>query len=405
MTEDGSAPHNGRDGPVRPPSDVLRVRLTWGPTLLVIGAVVTAAVLVGLFEAAKRPLAWVVAASVVAWLLSWVIGLLDRWIPRWVSILLTVIAFIVLVGGTWVGVSTTVESEMDKLRTALPQAARDLEQRYEAAADFRLVERAQQFVNELDERFGAGAEVSEAAGIASTYVVTGVLMLFLVGYGPRFVSAGLRQITNPERRRTAATVLDQASHTGREYLLFALAQIIVVTGLCSLVFYLLDLPAPFALAVLVGLAGAVPYFGIVLGGLAALLAAVTRAELSVYVALVLLLVGLQALEALVVRPRVDRRTLHVGSAVILIGILVGFELYGFGGAIYGPAALVFVWAILQALPDRSAGPPQPEQPPPPDAPEQPALLDLPTPRASVDQPALPLGSGSGLGANDATSGI
>lgn len=346
MTDDGSI------GP--PAGDPLRVRLTAGSTLLVIGAVVTAAVLVNLFEAAKRPLAWVVAASMVAWLLSWVIGRFDRWIPRWVSILVAVIAFVLLVGGAWVGVSATLGSEVDKLRTALPQAAVDLETRYEAAADFRLVERAQAFVNELDERFGTQAEMAQAAGLASTYVVTGVLMLFLVGYGPRFVSAGLRQITDPARRAVFAAILDRASRTGRDYLLIALAQIIVVTAMCSLVFYLLDLPAPFVLGLLVGLTDAIPYMGILLGGLAPLLAAVTVARLSVYIVLVLLLVGLQAIEALVVRPRVDRHTIRVGPAVILVGALIGFELYGFGGAIYGPAALVFVWAILRAMPDRSA---------------------------------------------------
>jgi predicted PurR-regulated permease PerM len=83
------------------------------------------------------------------------------------------------------------------------------------------------------------------------------------------------------------------------------------------------------------------------------LAAATNARLSVYVVLVALVLGLQAVEALVVRPRVDRGTVRVGPAVILIGALVGYQLYGFGGAIYGPAALVFVWAILRALPDRS----------------------------------------------------
>jgi len=347
VTSDGS--------PGQPTGDALRVRLTAGSTLLVISAIVTAGVVIAVFQAARRPLAWVLAASIVAWLLTWVIALLDRWLPHLVSILISVIGFVVFIGGAWVGVSATLASEVDKLRTALPQAAMELEAKYEAAADFRLVERAQAFANQLYERFGTQAEVAHAAGTASTYVVTGVLMLFLVGYGPRFISAGLRQISNPVRRATAATVLDQASRSGRAYLLLALAQIAVITAICSLVLYLLDLPAPFVLGLVVGLTGAIPYFGILLGGLFPLLAAVTDARLSVYVVLVALLVGLQAAEALVVNPWVVRRTLWIGPAVILIGALVGFQLYGFGGAIYGPAALVFVWAILRALPDRSAG--------------------------------------------------
>ncbi|HKE50955.1 MAG TPA: hypothetical protein VKE25_05550, partial [Actinomycetes bacterium] len=228
MTSDGS--------PEQPGGDALRVRLTAGSTLLVISAIVTAGVVIALFQAAKRPLAWVLAASIVAWLLTWVIALLDRWLPHLVSILISVIGFVVLIGGAWVGVSATLAAEVDKLRTALPQAAMDLEARYEAAADFRLVERAQAFVNQLDERFGTQAEVAHAAGTASTYIVTGVLMLFLVGYGPRFISAGLRQIADPARRSLATAVLDRASGTGRAYLLLMLAQIAVITTICSMVF-------------------------------------------------------------------------------------------------------------------------------------------------------------------------
>jgi predicted PurR-regulated permease PerM len=344
------------DGPRQPAVKVLQVRLSLGSTLLVIGAVVAAVILMNLFEAARRPVAWVVAASVVAWLLSWVIDLLDRWIPRGLAVLVTVLGFVVLAGGAWVGVRATIRSEVDRLRTALPAAAGDLELRYQAAADFHLAGRTQSFVNSLDDRFGTQAQVAAAAGTASTYIVTGVLMLFLVGYGPRFVSAALGQIADPARRASVAAVVNKASYGARAYLLIVLTQAIAITVACSVVFYLLDLPAPFILGLLVGGLGAIPYLGIILGGLAPLLAAATEPRELTYVVLVGLLVGLQLVEALVIRPRVDRRTIRVGPALMLAGTLVGFELYGFGGAVYGTAALILLWAVLQAMPDRSASP-------------------------------------------------
>jgi predicted PurR-regulated permease PerM len=72
--------------------------------------------------------------------------------------------------------------------------------------------------------------------------------------------------------------------------------------------------------------------------------------------LVGLLVGLQTVEAVVIRPRVESRTMRVGPALMLIGTLIGFELYGIGGAVYGTAVLVLIWAVLLAVPDRSAIP-------------------------------------------------
>jgi predicted PurR-regulated permease PerM len=102
---------------------------------------------------------------------------------------------------------------------------------------------------------------------------------------------------------------------------------------CSVVFYLLDLPAPFILGLLVGWLSAIPYLGIVLGGLAPLLAAATAPHVLTYLVIAGLLAGLQLIEAVVIRPRADRRTVRVGPALMLAGTLIGFELYSFGGAL------------------------------------------------------------------------
>jgi putative heme transporter len=330
----------------------LWVTVSVASTLLVIGAVVAAVGLAGVFVAARRPLAWAAAAAVAAWLLSGVIDILGRWVPRGLAVVVTVLGLALVAVGGWVGARATLAAEVDQLRRTLPAAASDLEARFRAVADFNLTERTRMFVNDLDERFGIHAQVTAGAGTASAYLVSGILMLFLIGYGPRFVSAALRQIADPARRASVTAVVDRASHAARAYLLIVLVQAIAVTAVCSAVFYLLDLPAPFVLGLLVGWLSAIPYLGILLGGLAPLLVAVTEPHLLTYLVLAALLVGLQSVEILAVRPRADR-TVRVGPALTLAGILIGFELYGFGGALYGTALLVLFWAVLWAMPDRS----------------------------------------------------
>jgi putative heme transporter len=340
------------DGPRRTPVRPLWVSVSLGSTLLVIGAVVAAVGLANLFVAARRPLAWAAAAAVAAWLLSGVVDIFGRWVPRGVAVLMTVLGLVLVAGGGWVGVRATLAAEVDELQTALPAAAGDLETRFRAAADFNLAERTRTFVNDLDDRFGIHAQLTAAAGTASAYLVSAILMLFLLGYGPRFLSAALRQIADPARRAAVTAVVDQASPAARAYLLIVLLQAIVITAVCSSVFYLLDLPAPFVLGLIVGWLSAIPYFGILLGGLAPLLVAVTEPHLLTYLVLAALLVGLQSVDVFVVRPRADR-SVRVGPALMLAGILIGFELYGFGGALYGTALLVLFWAVLCAMPDRS----------------------------------------------------
>ncbi len=62
----------------------------------------------------------------------------------------------------------------------------------------------------------------------------------------------------------------------------------------------------------------------------------------------LVLVALQAIEALVVRPYVDRRSVRVGPTIPIIVGLLAFDVYGIGGAVYGVALAVLGVAALDA---------------------------------------------------------
>lgn len=58
---------------------------------------------------------------------------------------------------------------------------------------------------------------------------------------------------------------------------------------------------------------------------------------------------------MLVQPKIVRASgLYVGPAVIVIGALTGFELYGIGGAIYGAALTVLGVAVIDATADNPA---------------------------------------------------
>lgn len=333
----------------RPTVEVLPVRPTVGSILLIVAAAAAASVVVDLFTATRRILGWALAALAVAWLAWSIIALFDRWLPRSLAIVATVLVLVVLAAGSWAAVVGTVRTEVDRIRTSLPEAAVNLERRYEVAAEFRLVERVQSFVDDLDERFSTRRTVSNVAETAPTYFVAGILMLFFVGYGSRFASAALDQIANPARRERVAAVVSRASGRARVYILVTIGQVIVTILIGSGIFYLLGLRAPFLLGLIVGLLGAVPYIGFVFGGLAPMLITAADRDERAFVAVVIFVVLLQLVEALVVRRRLDSRTLHVGPALMLIVAMISFALYGLGGAVYGCAALIFTLAVIDAV--------------------------------------------------------
>ena len=136
---------------------------------------------------------------------------------------------------------------------------------------------------------------------------------------------------------------------GRRYIVAAIAQTVVVAAGIGLASWALSLPAPFVLGALAGTVGLVPTLGVLVGSLPALLLAAGLNGWRDAVIVVGAAVVLQAVEVLVVRKRVDRASVHIGPALPAIVALLGYELYGIGGAMYGAAGLVFLIAWLDVL--------------------------------------------------------
>ena len=128
----------------------------------------------------------------------------------------------------------------------------------------------------------------------------------------------------------------------------------MTTVLAWLLLWAIDVPAPFVLALLIGGFSLVPLSEIPLGGLPALLFTAATLDPPKIVAVIAFLLAAQLVEAPVIRPRVDRRSVSVGPALPLIVALLGWELYGLGGAIYGVLLLVLAIAIMDATGDDAA---------------------------------------------------
>lgn len=286
------------------------------------------------------------------------VDLLERWMPGFLAVILTLLTLVVFLGGAWLGTVATVTDNVETLTERAPAAAAEIERDNEAARDFELEGRVTAFVDDLDERLGREAQVRGSASTLSSYVVSGILVLFLIVYGPKFVTGALGQIDDPGRRRRVAAIGSDAIGMWRRYVLAAVAQMAVVTLVAWVVLWAVDLPGPFVLALIIGGFSVVPYMGILVGGIPALLFVFATAEPGRIVAVLLLLVVLQLVAAGLVLPRVQRVSLYVGPALPLIGALLGWSLYGLGGAVYTVALVVLALAVIDAVARHPAADPE-----------------------------------------------
>ncbi len=325
-------------------------------------ATVLAALLAGnVFMAAHRTVGWVVACAVVAVLVAPIIAVLDRFMPRALAVVLTFLGGFALVASLWAGVFADVRGEVDDLKRDAPRAAESIERRSELAREFELADRVRGVVDALDERVGGTEEVLvETAGTVPTYAVTGILTLFLLIYGRRYVDGGFARISDPARQEQWRGILTRSLRRARRYVLFALAEAVVVGAIAYGVARLLELDGALVLAAIVGGLSTIPIIGIVVGSVPLLLvtAGFEPASTAVLVGSGFLL--LQVLDAVVVWRRVDRHTVEVGPAIFVIVWLIGFDLYGIGGAVYGVVLAVFGVAVTDTLAEtRTASPPAP----------------------------------------------
>lgn len=327
------------------------MRLTIGPAAwaVVFGGIVVALVAQNILVAGRRPLGWAMAALVAAAALEPLVSLASRQMRRGVALIVVLLPVLGLVGLITWGAVGDLDAQVQRLQQDIPEVAADIErsERFgEAAREFGLVEKAEDFASDLRQPSSRVGE--EARGGASTWLLTLILTIFALGWGPRFSAAALKQVGDTSRRERLARVVGRAFGQSQVYV-DAAVLLALATGIIAwAAFRLADLPAPTPLALVVGVASLVPSLGIVLATLPAALLAGGLVSPEAGIALAVGGLALQVLHRLVL-GRATRGAAHPGAAVIVISFLVGYEVYGVGGSIVGMSVAVFVAALLDSL--------------------------------------------------------
>jgi predicted PurR-regulated permease PerM len=330
------------------------VRLTPTAALVIVGTIVGLVVARRVFIAAHRPLSWAAAAAVAAVLLDPVVDRLAVHIRRVPAVLLTLAALAAIGVGTAYLVFDEVEQALDRLERAAPAAASAIEDRTdrigELARDFRLEERITDGVAALEGRVTGGDEVLRStAGTAPTYLVCAILTVFLMTYGPRIARSALEQERDLVRRARIAAVVGPAVVRTRAAIVFAVAEALWVGLAVGATASLLDLPAPSAVGFTAGVLSLFPYVGLTLGSIPLLLLTLGFRSSVAAVALLVVVLVLQLVDSMVVRPRMADRSVETGLAVPWVVALLGYAIYGVGGAAYAVAYALFGLAVLDRL--------------------------------------------------------
>ena len=334
---------------IRDMSRSLRVAIAFSSVVALLLVVVATFAVRDVLSDARHTLALFTAAGISAILLTPLVELLQRWMRRVVAVGIAVLLLVGVIGLVAWGVLGDINLQIDRLQEAAPKAAAEIEQsdRFgKAAREFRLEERVTEAVDSLSQKQTEQAQ--KAARRVATYIVGGILMLFLLSWGPRMGQGALAQISDEERRTRLHDVGISALRNGRTYLLIALAQGFVVGFVSWFVCRAADVPAPAPLGLIIGLTSMMPYLGIALGSIPALLLAAGFRSFTAAGVLLVVFLAMQTGQILLQR-RLRGRVIYVGPALIGIVFLLGYDVYALGGALFGTAIAIFAMAFADAI--------------------------------------------------------
>ncbi|OWY63657.1 hypothetical protein B7486_51850 [cyanobacterium TDX16] len=330
------------------------LRLTTSSVVRAVLLLALAVVAALAFQAATRPLSWMLAALLLAGLLRPAVLRLSRHIPRGFAILIVALGSVALVGFVGYRGWDDLHRQVEFVEREAPRAARDLEDsdRYgELAREVELAEKVDTFLDDLPGTLqgGSGADaLRSTATRGPVFFATFILMVFFLVSGDRSVRGGIEQIRDLDRRVVVERVVKGGYRRWWTYLSLVLARAVVVGLLTWATCRLLGIPAATVLGIWVAAWSLVPSVGIVVGSLAVVLLAIPESFTTPFV-LLAAAVLVQVLDATLVQPRIDRRALHVGPFLTLLAAVLGLELYGIGGLVGAVAITILVVAFLDEV--------------------------------------------------------
>jgi len=113
--------------------------------------------------------------------------------------------------------------------------------------------------------------------------------------------------------------------------------------------WVLGVPLPFALAVLIFLGSFIPFVGATIAGLVAVLVALADGGITTAAIVLALVLGVQFLEGTFLQPVIQSRTVDLHPAVILLAVAAGASLFGILGAYLAVPVTAVAFAVAASL--------------------------------------------------------
>lgn len=270
-------------------------------------------------------------------------------LPFGVSLVIAVVGLIALIGGASAFFGATMQAEFAELATRLPAAWTGLQARiqtYPVGAGMLL--KAQELAPSGQTLVNAATTTLAAVGSALSGLAIVLIGGLYLAAQPTLYTDGLLRLFPAGARGRAADTMEAITISLRNWLKGqALGMLFVGVG-TGLGLWIVGVPAAWAIGLVAGLAEFVPYAGIILAGIPAVVLAFGQGtDTGLWTIGVLLAV--QQLQGNLVMPLLQNRMVDLPPAITIFGIIAAGLLFGVAGVLLATPLTIVVLVLVRRL--------------------------------------------------------
>jgi predicted PurR-regulated permease PerM len=270
-------------------------------------------------------------------------------LPFGVALGLSVLALLGLIVGAFTFFGTTMQGEFAELAARLPAAWANVQTRMATSSiGAALLERAQGLAPSGQAVVNAVTTALAAVGGALSGLAIVLVGGLYLAAQPTLYAGGLLRLIPPRARTQAADTLDAISVSLGNWLKGQALGMLFVGVATGLGLWLVGVPAAWAIGLVAGLAEFVPYLGILVAGIPAIVLGFGQGTDTGLWTLGVL-IAVQQIQGNLVMPLLQNRMVDLPPAVTIFGIIAAGILFGVAGVLLATPLTIVVLVLVRRL--------------------------------------------------------
>lgn len=270
-------------------------------------------------------------------------------LPFWVALTLSVLTVLGVLVGAFTFFGTTIQSQFAILAQQLPAAWTDVQNMLRTSpVGAAILERAQGLAPDGQALVNAVTTALAAVGGAVSGLVIVLVGGLYLAAQPQLYQGGLLRLVPTASRTKVAETLDAITVSLRNWLKGQALGMLFVGVATGIGLWLVGVPAAWAIGLVAGLAEFVPYLGILVAGIPAVILGFGQGT-DTGLWTIVVLIAVQQIQGNLVMPLLQNRMVDLPPAITIFGIIAAGILFGVAGVLLATPLTIVVLVLVRRL--------------------------------------------------------